>query len=453
MQYNSRKNNSKNQPQPSFQPRFLLLTAALLLLLTAVFFIGSRLLPKVISETTAQPQTDPSIVATTSVPVISATPKPTEPSEIRVTLTGVGDIILHQAVIDGGLTNPGEKLAVYDYTPIFQYVKSIFDASTLAMANYEGTLNGAPYSGYPFFCAPDAIADALFSAGIKTVWTANNHTIDKGLDGVIRTATVFRKKGFQVIGTRPDETTPSDAVINVGGIKVGVLAYTFETPGTEQTKTLNGNTMPAAADPLIDSFNPDRESSYTKDMTAMLDRVAALRRQGAELICLSLHWGIEYQTHSSGQQRQMAQQLADAGVELIIGHHPHVIEEIQVLTSATTGKPTLVYYSVGNFLHNMDFNTHNTSGNAQDSVIARVTLVKTAEGVEIEKGEYIPTYVVRVPKGNQLQHLIVPVLPGLGDPSAYQTTTSEMQASLKRIEAILGESTGTDELPVSEAAE
>ena len=211
--------------------------------------------------------------------------------------------------------------------------------------------------------------------------------------------------------------------------------------------------MPAAADPLIDSFNPDRESSYTKDMTAMLDRVAALRRQGAELICLSLHWGIEYQTHSSGQQRQMAQQLADAGVELIIGHHPHVIEEIQVLTSATTGKPTLVYYSVGNFLHNMDFNTHNTSGNAQDSVIARVTLVKTAEGVEIEKGEYIPTYVVRVPKGNQLQHLIVPVLPGLGDPSAYQTTTSEMQASLKRIEAILGESTGTDELPVSEAAE
>ena len=96
MQYNSRKNNSKNQPQPSFQPRFLLLTAALLLLLTAVFFIGSRLLPKVISETTAQPQTDPSIVATTSVPVISATPKPTEPSEIRVTLTGVGDIILHQ---------------------------------------------------------------------------------------------------------------------------------------------------------------------------------------------------------------------------------------------------------------------------------------------------------------------------------------------------------------------
>lgn len=450
MQNNSRKNKSKRTPRP-FPPRGLLIAVVLLLFLTAVIFIGPRLLPEVKGAASESTGTENSIAATTSAPAVSATPTPTEPTEIRVTLTGVGDIILHQAVIDGGLINPGEKPAVYDYTPIFQYVKPIFDASTLAMANYEGTLNGAPYSGYPFFCAPDAIADALYSAGIQTVWTANNHTIDRGLDGVIRTATVFREKGFQVIGTRPDETSPSDAVIDVGGIKVGVLAYTFETIGTEQTKTLNGNTMPAAADPLIDSFNPDRKSSYIKDLAAMLERVAALRQQGAELICLSLHWGIEYQTHSSGQQREMAQQLADAGVELIIGHHPHVIEEIQVLTSATTGKPTLVYYSVGNFLHNMDFNTHNTSGNAQDSVIARITLVKNTEGVKIEKGEYIPTYVVRVLKGSQLQHLIVPVLPGLADPDAYQTTTSEMQASLKRIEAILENSTGTAELPIIQA--
>jgi hypothetical protein len=100
----------------------------------------------------------------------------------------------------------------------------------------------------------------------------------------------------------------------------------------------------------------------------------------------------------------------------------------------------------------MDFNTHGTSGNAQDAVIARVTLLKTAGKVSIEKAEYIPTYVVRVPKGDRVQHLIVPVLAGLADPAAYQTTTKDMQASLDRITAILGDSTGTAALPVTQAA-
>lgn len=85
-------------------------------------------------------------------------------------------------------------------------------------------------------------------------------------------------------------------------------------------------------------------------------------------------------------------------------------------------------------------------------MIARVTFLKTAGGVIIEKGEYIPTNVVRVPKGSGLQHLIVPVLPALSDPAAFQTTTAEMQASYDRINKILGQCTGTNEIPVKDAA-
>jgi hypothetical protein len=389
--------------------------------------------------------------STTTLAEPTLTPTPTEPPEIRVTLAAVGDIILHQAVIDGGLVS-GSSPATYDFRPIFQYIRSILSASDITLANYEGTLAGAPYHGYPFFCGPDQIADALLDTGVDVVWTANNHTIDRGLAGVVRTATVFREKGFTVVGTRPDETTPADAVLDIGGIRVGFLAYTFETIGTETQKALNGISMPVGADPLIDSFNPYREASFTRDIGEMLSRAAHLREQGAEMICLSLHWGNEYKTRSSAYQRNMAQKLADAGIELIIGHHPHVLEEIEVLQSATTKRPTLVFYSLGNFVHNMDFDTHDSKGYAQDAVIARIHLLKKEGSVTVESAEYIPTYVVRVAKGDNLvQHLVVPVLPALADPAAYQTTAAEMQASLDRTNAVLAESKGNGQIPVRES--
>jgi poly-gamma-glutamate capsule biosynthesis protein CapA/YwtB (metallophosphatase superfamily) len=393
-------------------------------------------------------QTAP-LPTTISMPTPSPSPAP---QEVRVTLAAVGDIILHKDVIDGGLVS-GSNPATYDFNPIFQYVKPILAAADLTLANYEGTLAGSPYRGYPFFCAPDQIADALLDTGIDGVWTANNHTLDRGLAGVIRTAKVFRDRGFEVVGTRHDLSAATDVVRDVGGIRIGLMAYTFETIGTETQKALNGNPMPAAADPLIDSFNPYRQAAYEKDIKAMIARAAALRTQGAEIICLSLHWGDEYHTRSNSYQRKLAQRLADAGIELIIGHHPHVLQEIDVLQSATTGKPALVFYSLSNFLHNMSYETHGSNGNAQDAVIARIHLLRKENGVSIEWAEYIPTYVVRVNKDkDRLQHLIVPVLPALDSPSAYQTTAKEMQASLDRITAVLGSSQGNSQLPVKQAA-
>jgi len=441
-------------------------------LLIAVFWGGNFLLSdngsgaaaeQTTFDSSHQMSSSPSLIpaasslTTTLTPTPSTspapTPTPTPIPEIRATLTAVGDIILHKAVIDGGLTNPGEAVPVYDFNTDFQYVADIFGKSDLAECNFEGTLAGPPYTGFPSFSGPDAIADALYNAGLRVVCTANNHCIDKGLDGLIRTATVFRSAGLTVIGTRPDTVSPIDTIEDLGGIKVGLLNYTFETPGTEKQKTINGIPIPDGADLLINSFNPYRDAAYQADLKAILTRADELRGQGAEIICLTLHWGEEYNTHSVAWQQKMAQDLCDGGVDLIIGHHPHVLEEIDVLTCAATGKQTLVYYSLGNFLGNWNFGSLGTAGKAQDGMIARVTFLKTADGVTIEKGEYIPTNVVRVPKGSGLQHLIVPVLPALSDPAAYQTTTQEMQASYDRISKILGPCTGTAEIPVMEAAD
>ena len=426
--------------------------------LAAVLLFGNAMSPKefgAADETVTQAtETMPALSPT---PSVSPTPTPTmtptpEPVEIRATITAVGDILMHKAVIDDGLTNPGEANPVYDFTPDFKYVSAIFKQSDLAFANFEGTLAGPPYTGFPAFSAPDEIADALYDAGFRVIGTANNHCIDRGLDGLIRTATIFREKGFTVIGTRPDTSSPMDTIQDLNGIKVGFLNYTFETIGTESNKTINGIYLPKGGEDLVCSFNPYREDAYTKDLAAILSRVNQLRSDGAEFICLSVHWGEEYNTKSVQWQRDVAQDLADGGVDLIIGHHPHVLEEAEVLTSQVTGKNTLVFYSLSNFLHNMNFGTLGTSGNAQDGAIARITLLKTEEGVRIELAEYIPTYVVRVPDGNCLTHYIVPVMKGLIEPEAFETSAEEMQASYDRIHKILGESTGTEQLPIVEAA-
>jgi poly-gamma-glutamate capsule biosynthesis protein CapA/YwtB (metallophosphatase superfamily) len=447
-------------PLPVF-PKILRILYVSAILMVAALVVGNIFFAKDFGTTngpltseSGSPESFWSTVSPSQSPLPSPTPTPipTAIPEIRVTLTAVGDIIMHSAVTDGGLTNPGEDVPVYDFDPSFQYVSSIFEASDLAIANYEGTLNGPPYTGFPSFCGPDAIADAMYTAGFRVVGTANNHCIDKGFYGVVRTATVLRDKGFTVIGTRPDIVSPMDTIVDLDGIKIGLLNYTFETPGSTQRKSINGIPMPEGADPLINSFNPYREAAYEEDLKAMLIRVDELRLQGADLICMVLHWGNEYTTRSVKWQRDMAQELSDGGVDLIIGHHPHVLEEIDVLTSTVTGKQTLVYYSLGNFLGNWAYVTNGTAGKAQDGMIARITIVKNADGVTIEKGEYIPTFVVRLPKGSELQHLIVPVIPAISDPDAYQTTVEAMQASYKRTNKILGECTGTPEIPVLEAA-
>jgi hypothetical protein len=159
---------------------------------------------------------------TTPVPTVTVTPTPSPTPEPDLTasavITSVGDIILHQAVIDGGLQADG----TYQYEYIFKYIASFFNDSDYSIANYEGALNGPPYSGYPMFNGPDAIASAIKKAGIDMVTTANNHSFDRGVAGMIRTPQVFTEQGIKVIGTRSSAADPTYHIIDMNGIKIGI---------------------------------------------------------------------------------------------------------------------------------------------------------------------------------------------------------------------------------------
>ena len=417
--------------------------------------------PSLMSATTAS-----AISATTASAITNSTGSALSVTPASFVLTAVGDIILHQSVIDGGLQSIGNSFlsakatqtstnatrntakaaAEYHYDHLFQHVSSYFTASDYAIANYEGTLNGPPYSGYPMFGAPDAIATAMKSAGFDMVTTANNHAFDRKLAGLVRTPKIFRQAGIEVVGTRSEAKEPVFQIIERNGIKIGVTAYTWETIGTDANRALNSIPLPQEANALVDSFNPSRATRYEQDKQGMKRRIQEMRDAGADSIVFLMHWGIEYKTVSNDSQRKLAQFLADSGVDVIIGHHPHVLQEISVLKSATTGKGTLVYYSLGNFLSNMEYSTHGTNGNAEDAAIAKVTFQRSASGeVRVTKGEYIKTYAWKDKSGRKLTHRILPVMAAVTTPRAFGLggALPTIRKSAARIDKVMGTSVGT----------
>ena len=134
--------------------------------------------------------------------------------DIDIELVATGDVLLHMPVINGVARNV-EGETVYQFEPVFRYIKDIIDSADYAVTNFEGTLGGPPYTGYPMFSAPDDIVPALLNTGFDLANTANNHTIDRGYDGLIRTATVFQEQGLPNIGTKTSADAKSYRVEDI----------------------------------------------------------------------------------------------------------------------------------------------------------------------------------------------------------------------------------------------
>jgi poly-gamma-glutamate capsule biosynthesis protein CapA/YwtB (metallophosphatase superfamily) len=369
------------------------------------------------------------------------TPIPTPDLSAKVVLSAIGDIILHESVRNGGLKEDGS----YQYDYLFASVTEVFQEADYVIANFEGAMNGPPYLAYPFFNYPDEIAVAIRDAGIGMVTTANNHAFDRGVSGLKRTAEVFREIGVEVVGTRSDPQDPITRILEIHGIKIAFAGYSYETPGTEGGKAINGLSMPSSAHDLIDSFNPYRRERFESDKRQMAQRIQEMREEGAECIVFNIHWGDEYKTRSNSYQRELAYFLADEGVDIIFGHHPHVIQEIEVIYSAKRGKNTLVYYSLGNFIANMVYSTHGTNGYAEDALIAMAEVTRSSDGkISVTKGEYVATYIYKERLDNRILHRAVPLGRALADPAGYRIEENRklFEDSINRVAAVLSSQTG-----------
>ena len=172
----------------------------------------------------------------------------------EVTVSCVGDVMVHMLQLQA---HYNEALDKYDFRNSFQYIKPYIKKSNLAIANLETTFGGTdlPYSGYPKFNTPDQLADALKFAGFEVISTANNHTLDTGLNGMKRTLDILLDNGLRPVGTKKTKEGQTYLIKEINQIKIGIAAYTFESPSSDGVKRLNGIPIPKEAEKLIDTFD------------------------------------------------------------------------------------------------------------------------------------------------------------------------------------------------------
>lgn len=220
----------------------------------------------------------------------------------------------------------------------FWFIASTTRSADVAFVNSEGTISnrgknqGSAYS----FRANPSVMEGFTFAGFDIVSLANNHIWDWGGDALKDTASNFKGVGIKTVGAGGDSVSANEpAIVSVRGIKIGFLGYT----------TLYPKSLEAGDDrPGISSFSMDLASRAIRDLKEKVD-----------VVVVSMHWGDEYKTSSNGEQKRMARALVDAGADLVIGHHPHVTEEVEMYRSPLTGKESLIAYSLGNLVFDQYF--------------------------------------------------------------------------------------------------
>ncbi|MFF2887514.1 CapA family protein [Paenibacillus sp. NPDC057967] len=328
--------------------------------------------------------------AAATLPPPTAEPTPTpEPVFTEAVWVGVGDIMSHSPQLPGAYD---AKLGVYDFNPFFAEVKDILSQGDWIMANLETPIAGADfgYSGYPTFNAPYELAEALKNAGFNLLSTANNHSLDKGERGLLRTLEHLKELDLQAIGTAFSQEEGDALIIaEQNGIRMGLLAYTYGT---------NGIPIPQGKPYLVNLIDEEKIKAD----------IARLKRNGADLVTVALHFGNEYQTTPSESQKTLARSLVAAGADIIAGSHPHVIQPYEVIEGRDDNgneKRSLIIYSMGNFISNQ-------RGDSKDyGVIFKVGVRKnvTEDMTTLTEIEAIPTWVHRYKPDRSFRYRILPV--------------------------------------------
>ena len=239
------------------------------------------------------------VEATEEAPTETTVPPTTEPPQpetviATATISSQGDLLMHKPVFDTCRQGDG----TYNYESLFRYVKDTVSSYDYALANLETTFGGDDftYQGNPAFNCPDGLVDSVVEAGYDMLLTANNHCGDTMAAGVKRTLEQIREKGLTAIGTQLNDEEPKYAIVDVNGIKVGMVCYSWAYSYNGSAVSMNGLT-PIKANGTINFFmNNNLPAFYEEVKQIMADMKAA----GAEATMMQIHWGQEYQLEENG---------------------------------------------------------------------------------------------------------------------------------------------------------
>lgn len=363
--------------------------------------------------------------------VVQTRPVVTEPEETLRSQRATSRVIHIRAAGDLNVTDnvilAGTGGAGYNFTNCFMEVMPVLSSADLTMLNFEGNLCGEPY-GSLTASAPNTMADALRSAGVDLVQTANSYSVNNGLIGLTSTLTAFRNAGIEPLGTFSSSEefrkTGGYTICEVQGIRIAVVAF---------TKGVGSMGLPAGSEDCVNLLYTDYATTYksidTDGIKAVLKAAAA---EKPDITIAMLHWGSEHNDVVSDSQKKLVSLMKKQGVDIILGSHSHRLQQIEF--DETTG--TLVAYSLG------DFFGDGTDAGSNYSIILDVEITQ-----DLEKGttkvtgySYFPIYTLQESDcdGQRRVVLIETAMRAYEENYLDKVTTSAyqgMENALARIEA------------------
>ena len=299
-------------------------------------------------------------------------------------IAAVGDVMMPGSIQAAAKRNKD------DYNVLFEKISGDLAAADIVFANLETPMDHkAKPSGYPKFNVHPGLAIALKNAGITIVSVANNHALDMGVAGLTRTLQNLEAAGVAFTGAGRTKAEAAEIkYVTVRGIKVAFFSYTY---GVNQG-------LPKKATQGVNLLGIDADEDLLEACSQI--RIA---RSTADLLVVSMHWGEEYQAMPSAWQRHAAIRLVEAGADIILGHHPHVLQPIETIESSD-GRQGLVAFSLGNFISSQNVgiwssNRNHVNALRGDGIILYIFIVKKRGHVAVEHAEFLPLWTLRETTG------------------------------------------------------
>lgn len=305
------------------------------------------------------------------------------------TLVMVGDNLIHSSIYKDANRLAGGK--GYDFKPIIEYIKEAVEGYDLKYYNQETVLGGTQLgvSDYPTFNSPQEAGNAMLDAGFNLVSLATNHTMDRGEKAILSSVKYWKEhedKALAVGSYSSEEERNKVQIRSINGISYTMLNYTYGTNGINvpKGKEYLCNVWPTD----LNLNDPSRDTKYQNYKAQVKKDIDAVRNQ-VDVLIVAMHWGVEYTHTPTAYEKDMAKFLADNGVNIVIGTHPHVIQPVERIGD------TVVFYSLGNFV---SAQLQDQNYNKMVGLMSSLKITKTAKGddVKIEisdiKNELIFTY-------------------------------------------------------------
>lgn len=302
-----------------------------------------------------------------------------------VKLMFVGDIPINQKVVESAYRS---KTHTYDFQPIFHYIRPYLNLGDIVAGSIETTIGTPPFGKFPQYRSPKDIATSLKYTGFNLLFTANGKSVYQDSETWQTQNDILKEIKIKSTGSfadAEDRFKNNPLIIEKKGIKIAFLNY------------IDGLDSALDLTPIVNTFDT---ALVRKDLNLAKER-------GAEFIVVYMNWGEEFAVRSNARQQILSKFLTDAGANLVVGTHPHTVQDMDVTTygEGEEKREAITVYSMGDFLSTAN------STKVNSSAIFEIIVSKNnkSKKVKIEDYGYIPTYCYSYNYNDKLTWSIVPV--------------------------------------------